>query len=269
MKKNICLFLMMLGIAILVVSCGQKPKASSDDPFQEIKDRGKLILATSADYPPYEFKTLEDGKETYAGFDIEMAKYIAKKIGVELEIRDMEFKNVIGSVTSGMADIGIAGISPKAERTEVLFSDIYYQATHGALVRKTDLDAYKNETDLKSKKIGVQIGSIQEDMAKDIEGAQVISLPLVTTLVQELKTNKIDVVIMEKPVGESFAKVHKELEMAKGIELIDPDGGSAIAINKEKGAFRDAINEIIKEIKENNLFEEWVVKAHEASDQAQ
>ncbi len=269
MKKNLRLFALIFVLAIAMVSCGQKPQASSDDPFAEVKERGKLILATSADYPPYEFKSLKDGKETYAGFDIAMAQYMADKIGVELEIRDMEFKNVIGAVTSGMADIGIAGISPKADRTEVLFSDIYYQATHGALVRKADLDKYKSEDDLKSKKIGVQIGSIQEDMAKKIEGADVVSLPLVTTLIQELKTKKVDAIIVEKPVGEAFAKVHDDLAMAEGIELIDPDGGSAIAINKEKPAFRDAINELIKEIKEKNLFENWVVEAHKAADEAQ
>ncbi len=269
MKKNLRLFALIFVLAIAMVSCSQKPQASSDDPFAEVKERGKLILATSADYPPYEFKSLKDGKETYAGFDIAMAQYMADKIGVELEIRDMEFKNVIGAVTSGMADIGIAGISPTADRTEVLFSDIYYQATHGALVRKADLDKYKSEDDLKSKKIGVQIGSIQEDMAKKIEGADVVSLPLVTTLIQELKTKKVDAVIVEKPVGEAFAKVHDDLAMAEGIELIDPDGGSAIAINKEKPAFRDAINELIKEIKEKNLFENWVVEAHKAADEAQ
>ena len=73
-----------------------------DDSLQKVLDKGVLVLGTSADYPPYEFSALIDGKDEIVGFDIELAKYIAEQLGVELEIKDMDFKTLIGAVNSGM-----------------------------------------------------------------------------------------------------------------------------------------------------------------------
>ena len=86
-------------------------QATIDAATQEIKDKGKLVLATSADYPPYEWHLMKDGKDEIVGFDIEIAKALADSLGVELEIKDLDFDGIIPSITSGLADICIGGIS--------------------------------------------------------------------------------------------------------------------------------------------------------------
>ena len=280
MKKLLAILTLM---AMLLVSCGggetppadvEKDESESLEKVEEttggldtIIERGKLIVATSADYPPYEFTLLKDGETEFVGFDMDLAQYIADELGVELEIRDMDFKNVISSVDSGMADLGIAGLSPKSTRDSVLFSDIYYHATHGALIRKADKDSYSSNKDLEGKKIGVQMGSIQEDMANEIADADINALPVITALVQELKTNKVDLIIMEKPVAESYAKNNDDLMLAEGIELVDEESGSAIAIQKGREDLLEKVNEIIKRVQDDGLLDEWIVKANELQEQ--
>lgn len=89
------------------------PSGASID---KIKEKGKLVIGTTADYPPYEFKVMQNGKLEIVGFDIEIAKLIAKKLGVELEIKDMDFKLLIEAVKKGEIDIALAGINPTEER---------------------------------------------------------------------------------------------------------------------------------------------------------
>ena len=270
MKKVLAVFLVM---ALFLGACaGEKTNSTNEatgessvnvkNDVEAIQKRGKLIVATSADYPPYEFTLLKDGKTEFVGFDMELAKYIAKELGVELEIRDMDFKNVIGAVTSGMADIALAGLSPKADRTEVAFSDIYYHATQGVLIRIADKDLYNAKEDLEDKKLGVQLGSIQEEIGAEIKGAKLSSLPLVTALIQELKTNKVNALILEKPVAAAYAKANPELMVVEGIEMIDDAGGSAVAIGKNNLNLQKKINEILAKVKEENLLETWIVEAN-------
>ena len=84
--------------------------------LEGIKNKGKIVLGTSADYPPFESHAMIDGKDEIVGFDIEIAKYIAEELGVELEIKDMDFDKLLGGLSTGMLDIVIAGMNPDPER---------------------------------------------------------------------------------------------------------------------------------------------------------
>ena len=137
MKKTSLLTLLAMVMAFALVGCGsgakngenaannsEKKEAAQvsqedmDAAAKEIKEKGKLVMATSADYPPYEWHLMKDGKDEIVGFDVEIAKAIAQEIGVELEIKDLDFDGIIPSITSGQADIGIAGMSATPEREE-------------------------------------------------------------------------------------------------------------------------------------------------------
>ena len=195
-------------IAISMVGCGSNAKkesaSSKTSALEAIKSKGKLVVGTSADYPPYEFHKEIDGKDQIVGFDIEIAKQFAKDLGVELEIKDMAFDGLLVALQADKVDMIFAGMTPTDERKQNAdFSDIYYTATHRFIVRSGDETAITSMEDLKGKKIGVQKGSIQEDIAKDnFDAENIKSLDKVTDLVLDLKNNKVDAILAELPVAE-------------------------------------------------------------------
>ena len=238
--------------------------------IKAIKEKGKLVVGTSADYPPYEFKALIDGKQEIVGFDIEIAKKIAEKLGVELEVKDMDFKVLIPTVKSGQIDIVIAGLSPNPEREKQIgLSQIYYDAVQTVLVRKADLDSYKSLDDLKGKKIGAQMGSIQEELAKNIENSEVKALPLITALIVDLKTEKVDAIVMEKPVAEQYASNNEEFAVPQ-FEFEDEEKGASIGVKKENTDLLEFVNSTLDELKADGSIDKFVVNAMTlSSEQAQ
>ena len=118
-------------IAISMVGCGSNAKKESTNSntsaLEAIKSKGKLVVGTSADYPPYEFHKEIDGKDQIVGFDIEIAKQFAKDLGVELEIKDMAFDGLLVALQADKVDMVFAGMTPTDERKQNAdFSDIYY-----------------------------------------------------------------------------------------------------------------------------------------------
>src|SRR5699024_2016192 len=119
--------------------------------------------------------------------------------------------------------------------------------------------------DLKDKIIGVQIGTTQEDVANDVEAEEVVSLASNYDLVMNLKTEKINCAIMEKPVAESFAKANDDLIAVENLEIDSGTDGVAIAVKSGNDELTEKLNEILAEIKSKGLIEEWLTKADELS----
>ncbi|GAE24802.1 amino acid ABC transporter [Halalkalibacter wakoensis JCM 9140] len=161
-----------------------------------------LIMGTSADYPPYESVDLETGE--IVGFDIDIAKYITAQLGYDLQIEDMDFNGLIPAMESGRVDFVLAGMTPTEERKEnVDFSDIYYEATN-LIVSKESTEISSLE-DLEGLKVGVQLGSIQEEEADELAevyGFEVVKLNRIPEIMQELNAGRIDAILMEDTVAE-------------------------------------------------------------------
>lgn len=278
MKKKISLLLALVMVfSIVLTGCGSddpngevvEPETELDDvevegkTLDEIVESGKLVLGTSADYPPFEFHAMIDGKDEIAGLDIEIAKYIADELGVDLEIKDMDFDKLLGDMAIGRLDIVIAGMNPDPKRNAT-FSDIYYEANLSVLVPKDSQIA--TIEDLDGKSIGVQMGTVQEEIAQEsINDADVRSLSKNPEIIMNLKTNKIDCAIMETPVAESFAKVNDDIMLVKDLVIDNESGGVAVAVKEGNNELIEKINEILAEIKEQGLIEEWLVEADELS----
>lgn len=262
--KKILPITMILGIAFTLGGCGESTnKVDSKDSLAKIKESGKLVVGLSADYAPYEFHIMKDGKDEIVGLDVDIAKAISENLGVEMEIKEMEFGAIIQSVKSGMIDIGISGINPNEERKKVVdFSDIYYEAEQGILIRKDSKENIKGIDDLKGKKVGAQIGSIQAEMAKEIDGADVKLLDNVNTLILELKTGKIDALITELPVSKIASEVNLDLALADEV-IRNSEGGSAIAIQKGNEALVKEVNSTIIKLKEEGKVDEFTKEAIE------
>lgn len=285
MEKKINLLLVVVIVFTLILTaCGnggantsvEKPDENvNNEPtkvevelneLEKIVENGKIILGTDADYPPFEFHTLIDGKDEIVGFDIAIAKYIAEELGVELEIREMDFDKLLGGLSTGMLDIAIAGMNPDPDR-DANFSDIYYEANLSVLVTKDNADMITTESDLNGKRIGVQMGTTQEAIANEnFEGAEVKSLSKNPEIVLNLKTKKIDCAIMETPVAESFAAVNDDLMVVENLIIDSGSGGVSVATKKGNDVLIEKINEILAEIKVKGLLEEWIVEANELNE---
>jgi polar amino acid transport system substrate-binding protein len=266
--KKLIAFAAASTIAISMVGCGNSAKKDSTNSnasaLEAIKSKGKLVVGTSADYPPYEFHKEIDGKDQIVGFDIDIAKELAKDLGVELEVKDMAFDGLLVALQSDKIDMVFAGMTPTDERKQNAdFSDIYYTATHRFILRSGEEAGITSMADLKGKKIGVQKGSIQEGIAKDnFDAADIKSLDKVTDLVLDLKNNKVDAVLAELPVAQINVQKNQGIAIADKLEVKDPDGGSAIAMKKNSADLQAEVNKTIKRLKDEGKIDQFVMDAN-------
>ena len=274
MKKLISL-LLAITLMMTVVSCSNDNGTDVDEPevvensLDSIKERGVLVLGTSADYPPFEFHIMEDGEDKIVGFEIEFGKMLAKDLGVELEIQDMDFSAVLGGVKAGMFDIALAGINPNPERAEEMgLSDVYYQSTIKALVKAEDADLYTDLDQLNDIQVGVQTGTVQEGLLQEHFSGSLTSLGKVTDLVLQLDAGLIDVVIVEEPVAKAYSENNPNLVMAEGLDFsqLDIEDGIVAAVAKENTELLDYINEKIAEYTEEGIFEKLYTEAQGLED---
>ena len=258
----------LLGIMTMgFVGCGasNKSEKESKDLLATIQEKGKVVVGMSADYAPYEFHYIdENGQDVIGGFDVDIANEIANSLGVELVIQEMDFDALVAALPAGKIDLVVSGMNPTEERAKVVdFSEIYYNSQHGILVRSEDVDKYKTFADLEGAKVGAQLGSTQEQIARsEVPNAYLKLLNNVYNLILELKALKVDAVIMEKPVAEMAVKSNPELAVGTPI-YEDKTGGNAVGMAKNNPELLAKINEVIKELNETGKMDEYIVKANE------
>lgn len=268
MKKLMSVMMILVLMAMMFTGCSDSAKADTTaaetsaaettatetetqavaDKLQQIKDSGKLVLGTSADYPPFEFHLEVDGKDTIVGFDIDIANKIAAAIGVELEIVDMKFEGLLPALTAGKIDLIVSGMTPTDERKQsVDFSVVYYDARQTMLVASDSKDVLNTIEAFAGKVIGAQKGSIQETLAATtFTTSEVKAIDKIPNLMMELKTGKVDGLVLAEPVAKQYAAANPDLAV-NGLDL-GSEGGSAVAVQKDSGAFLDLINQTIEEM---------------------
>jgi arginine/lysine/histidine transporter system substrate-binding protein len=269
-RGNILKLVAVLAIVCLMatafVGCGSKSNTTStnNDFLNQIKEKGKIIVGTSADYAPYEFHTLVNGQDSIVGFDMEIAKQIAKDLGVQLEIQDISFDGLLQALTTGKVDFVIAGMTPDAERKKsVDFTNIYYMAKQGVMVRAEDKDKYKTIDDLKGKTVGAQLTTTQEKIVKEqMKGSSLVSLTKIPDLVMELKDKKVDAIVVELPVANGYVANNSDLAISN-VSVKDDTGGSAIALKKGNQTLVDAMNKTLDRLKSDGSIDKFVAQANE------
>lgn len=247
-----------------VSSEGASTNNTNSGAVVKIKEKGELVMATSPDYPPYEFKIIEDGKEKIVGFDIAIAEEIAKDIGVNLRILELDFNGLLVSLNANKADMVMAGMTPDEERMKAVdFSDIYYLAEQGIIVPANQKDNLNTLEGLAGKKVGVQKGSVQEKIATEqLPNSKIVSLIKLPNIILDLKAGNLDAAIVELPVAEGYVKQYPELAISDA-KVIDETGGSAIAIKKGNTDLVEQINSTIKRLEEEGTIDKYVIEANE------
>ncbi len=270
MKKKILTIALVGLMAASLAACGKanetqtsnaasesasdgKAESKSDGTAQiKTVEAGKLTLATNAEFPPYEY---HDG-DKIVGIDMDIADAIAKKLGLEVQIEDIAFDSVILEVTSGKADIGLAGISATDERKQsVDFSDTY--TTSKQLIIVKDDSPIKGSKDLEGKTVGVQTGTTGDILASDIKGATVERYAKGMDAVQALSQGKVDAVIIDSEVAKKF------VEETSGLKVLDEafaDENYAIAIKKGNKELLDSVNKALSELKSDGTIDSIIAK---------
>jgi len=181
--------------------------------FEKIKQRGHIVVGTSADYPPYEF--IDPNTKKITGLDVEIVEAVAKELGISVKWEDMPFDALIAAAQAGKIDMIAAAMGLKAERFPKLDYSIAYEQGDNVIVVRGD-STVKPFTDLAQAgklglKIGVQTGTIQEGRINDLvkEGKakkeNVISYERVDLMISDLVAGRIDAAMIDKPVADSFA----------------------------------------------------------------
>ena len=249
--------------AVMTVSMAV-PTFAADD-VETVTD-GKLTVATSPDFAPYEFYSIDDdGNPTLAGFYMDLAKYIADKMGLELEVVPMDFDGVLSELAQKNVDLGMAGLSPDPAREDAMeFSDLYYQGGQSFVTVKDKADQFKSLEDANNKdySIGAQTGSIQLDLANEnTPDADIVSLPKVTDLITELLTGKMDGAFIETAVAESYQKNYPDLVIVCDVPY--DTVGSAIGVSKGNDALLKAVNAAIADALDDGSMDKFIADATE------
>ncbi|MFS0956261.1 transporter substrate-binding domain-containing protein [Enterococcus casseliflavus] len=270
MKKLFGALVVLTGILVLG-ACGNgdssstgssSASGSADNQLEAIKAAGVLNVATSADFAPFEFHALIDGKDTIVGADIDMVNEIADRLGVEVNILDLDFNAVLTALQQGKADIAVSGISATDERKQTFdFTDNYFTPEQKLVVNKNNESTFDSIESLSGKKVGAQKGSIQEMIVQDqLADSQLVSIAKVPNLVNELKQGSIDGLVLESAVAESYVAQNDDLVITD-VALEASEGDSyAIALPKGSTELQEELNSILKELIEDGTIDEYVQK---------
>ena len=226
-------------------SAAAETAASGD---YKLATAGTLTMGTNATFPPYEYY---DG-DTVVGIDAEICQAIADKLGLKLEIQDMDFSSLVAAVQSGKIDISAAGMTVTEDRLKnVDFTDSYSTGVQVVIVPE-DSDI-QSVDDMKGKLIGVQDATTGHIYCSDDFGDEnVIPYNNGAMAVQALKDGKVDCVVIDQQPAKSF------VEANEGLKILDTEYVTedyAIAVAKDNTALKDAINAALKELKDDGTIQ--------------
>ena len=231
-------------------------EAASETETAELStvEPGKLIMSTNAAFPPYEMTT--DSGE-FEGIDIETAQAIADKLGLELQIDDMDFDAALLAVQQGKADMVMAGVTVTDERQNVMdFTDSYATGIQSIIVKENSDIA--SVDDLAGKKIGTQRGTTGYLYCSDDFGDEnVVAYDNGLTAVQMLNNGQVDCVVIDNAPAKEFIAANP------GLKLLDTayvEESYAIGVGKGNTELKDAINTALEELKADGTLQAIVDK---------
>ena len=286
MKK---LFAMLLALVMTMglMACGAQPTATNDtdgdaagedaavtepaNALEKIKADGVLTVALSPDFSPMEFvDSSKTGQEQYVGFDITLAKYIAENLGVELVIEPMGFDASQTAVYTGSVPMSISGYSWTEERAQNYeLSDYYYagenETRQALLIKKENADKYASPEDLAGQDVGAQNASLQMQLVTEqLTDANPISIGDITVGVMELKSGNIEALAVAYGNAEMIVDANPDLVICTWeFDVKAEYSANVIMMQKGETELLDAVNAILAQAKDSNLYDGWYKDAVE------
>lgn len=286
MKK---LFAMLLALVMTMglMACGAQPTAANDtdgdaagedaavtepaNALEKIKADGVLTVALSPDFSPMEFvDSSKTGQEQYVGFDITLAKYIAENLGVELVIEPMGFDASQTAVYTGSVPMSISGYSWTEERAQNYeLSDYYYggenETRQALLIKKENADKYASPEELAGQDVGAQNASLQMQLVTEqLAGANPVAIGDITVGVMELKSGNIEALAVAYGNAEMIVDANPDLVICTWeFDVKAEYAANVIMMQKGETELLDAVNAILAQAKDSNLYDGWYKDAVE------
>lgn len=273
--KKMAASVLCAAMVLSLAGCGNSESGSSSgnsssnvekNALERVQESGVLKVAVSPDFAPYEFQDpTKSGQDTYVGADIDMIRYIADKIGVDMEITAMDFDTCLAGVTQNKVDCSINAYYPSEKRREsVDFTEPYFDDSEQVIVvNKEDIDKYKDASHFNGETITVQNGSSQETIVDQyLADCNKQLINKVTDGIQMVKSKKAAGIVLQKVVADSIVASDDSLAIAEPVFIYD-EAELVVAIPKGETELKDKMNEIIKEINDEHLYDEWLVAAQE------
>lgn len=261
MKKLLSILIVAVVMMTVVV-----PAMAKADRLEQIKEKGYIEFCTEPYWAPNEFiDPTKTGDEQYVGTDIELAKLIAEKIGVDLKINPLDFSAVLIGTADGKCDMAISAIawSPTREMAMRLSNGYSFDETvgYGFLVREEDVDKYTSIEDLANATVITQSGSVQEAIYNQYCG-NAKNFKLVANMTDgylAVAENKADVCITAIGSAELYAEANSGLAVPDFKFDTDPQMSATVVATPLDGtdALMDVINEVIADVVENDKYQEW------------
>ena len=264
MKKMIA-FLLAAILVLGCTACGNK-KDEGNDRLAQIKEKGYIELCTEPYFAPFEYvNPTKTGDDQYQGMDMEVAKYIADKIGVELKITALDFTAVLAGVADGKYDFAISAIAYSPERAEAMrLSNVYYATNtgYGFIVRSEDVGKYTDIDSLKDAVVITQSGSVQEALYNQYVNGACKEFKLVANMTDgylAVSEGKADVCICSTASASLYAQANGGLDIPDFRFEVDPNmNGVCVAMPTEgTESLAELINQCIAELNESGKPEEW------------
>ena len=263
MKK---IFAIVLALAMILscAACGGSSKAKGD-LLEEIKAQGYIELCTEPYFAPFEFvDPSKTGDDQYVGVDIEIAKYVAEKIGVELRIVPLDFTAVLAGIADGKYDIAISAIAYSPSRAEAMrLSNVYKPNSggYGFLTRTEDVDKYTSVEDLKDAVVITQSGSVQESLYnQNVKACKEFKLVAnMTDGYLAVAEGKADVCICSTESAQLYAEANGGLAIPDFRFEVDPNMNGTVVAMPLKGSdsLLEVVNEAIAELNAQGKIDQW------------
>ena len=216
-------------------------------------NKDQIVVGMSMDFPPFEF--IQNGKP--AGFEVDLINEVGQILNKKIKFIDIDFPGIIGNLNAGKIDVGVSGFNITDERKKsVDFIDCYYYPKIASLHHKNI--TINTEDDLKNKRIGVQTGTTMESYLKKLQkkypSMTIKSLTKNTLLIQELKLNRIDSLILENDQAIEFTKVNPDLFT---YTIFTDDNNECYSmIFKYKSSLKEPISDAINQLKASGRLKE-------------
>ena len=269
--KKVFAIAMAAVMMLCCTACGSK-KEEAKDRLAQIREKGYIELCTEPYFAPYEFiDPTKTGDEQYQGMDIEIAKYIADKIGVDLKITALDFTAVLAGVADGKYDFSISAIAYSPSRAEAMrMSDVYFASNtgYGFLTRSEDVGKYTDIESVKDAVVITQSGSVQEALYNQYINGNCKEFKLVANMTDgylAVAEGKADVCVCSTASAGLYAEANGGLAISDFRFEVDPNmNGECVAMPMEgTESLAEVINECIAELNADGKIQQWYEEAEE------
>ena len=257
------LLALLLTVAMLASGCGEKKEEKKEEKEEKSEvttiQEGKLLMGSDTTYPPFE-SVVENGGAV--GFDVDIAREIADRLGLELEVVSVKWEGIIPGLKTGDYDMVMSAMTITDERKmEIDFSDPYIDSDQSIAVKSGDA-RIKSEADLAGKVVGVQVDTTGQFTAEEIPGIKEIrKYDTILMAFEDLELGRIDAIVNDYPVNAYISKTRGKTEV---VATIKTDEKYGIGIKKGNAQLLEAINEALAEIRKDGtydrIFEKWFGK---------